>query len=398
MADFPTFRELFRTGRDEILTKNSRLSLDILEREGSDSNALMAGSTAIGDEVIGQLTEAEAALYLDSSEGQKLDRLAFDRYQLLRKPASAAFVSASFTTTAPAPAAFAIPTGTKLGTSDGRQFLTVVPAAFPLGSTGPVVVACRSALAGLSQAVKQDQIRSILSQIPGSPTDLVVTNPVGSAGADDAESDESLRDRAKRFFPSARRGTESAIVTAALNVPGVRTAVALEAIDQDGRPVQSNALIITDAFTEALVDVSPIPAAYTTQSQLLAQEVFNALYEWRSMGIYIAVTLGSVILQGVTLGLRFQAGVDVDLVAFRARSAIVNYMNSLPAGATFQVLQAIEALRAVSGLVVTGGEILSPSGDVVPRQLEVLRTTLGLVVASSLQPDVALQGTTNPDA
>ncbi len=397
MADFPSFPEIFRVGRDEILTKNSNLSLDAIERQGTDVNALVAGQAAIGDEVIGQLVETEASLFLDSAEGEKLDRLVFDRYQLLRKPASSALATVEFTTTAPAPASFSIPINTKLSTSDGRQFLTLIAATFPIGTTGPVSVAVRSALAGLNQAVKKDQIRSIVSPITGSPSDLASDNPLASSGADDAEQDEALRDRARRFFVTARRGTIFAIETLALAVPGVRTAFAFEALSPDGRQAISNQLLITDAFTETLIDVSPTPAAYQLQTQLLAQTVFNSLVNTRAMGIFISVTLASVILQGVTLGLRFQAGVNVDLVAFRARVAIVNYTNALASGETWEVSKALDALRTVPGLVVTGGEILSPAGDVVPKTLEVIRTTTGLVVASTIQPDIALQGNTNPD-
>ncbi len=397
MGDFPTFDEIFRVSRDEILTKNSNLSLDAVERQGTDVNALVAGQAAIGDEVVGQLVETEASLFLDSSEGEKLDRLVFDRYQLLRKPASSALATVEFSTTAPAPASFSIDIGTKLSTSDGRQFLTLVATTFPIGTTGPVSVATRSALAGLNQAVKKDQIRSIVSSITGSPSDLAVDNPLASSGADDAEQDEALRDRARRFFVTARRGTIFAIETLALAVPGVRTAFAFEALSPDGRQAISNQLLITDAFTETLIDVSPTPASYQLQTQLLAQTVFNSLVDTRAMGIFISVTLASVILQGVTLGLRFQAGVNVDLVAFRARVSIVNYTNALASGETWEVSKALDALKTVPGLVVTGGEILSPAGDVVPQALEVIRTTTGLVVASTIQPDIALQGNTNPD-
>lgn len=395
--DFPTFAELFRVGRDEILTKNSNLALDAVERQGTDVNALVAGQTAIGDEVIGQLTETEASLFLDSSEDAKLDRLVFDRFQLLRKPASSALVTVEFSTVAAAPAGFSIPNGTKLSTADGRQFLTLVDASFLIGSTGPVAVACRSAQAGLNQAVQSDRITSIITPIPGSSSDLSVTNPLASSGADDAEQDEALRDRARQFFVTARRGTRFAIEQAALGVAGVRTAVGFESLDATGQQVISNQLYITDAFTEALLDETTVPVSYQTQGQLLSQEVFNALADWRGMGIYIAVSLASVVLQGVTLGLSFQAGVSVDLVAFRARVAIVNYTNSLVSGATWSIAAARDALRLVPGLVITEGEILSPTGDVVPRPLEVIRTTTGLVVASTVQPDTALQGSANPD-
>ena len=73
-------------------------------------------------------------------------------------------------------------------------------------------------------------------------------------------------------------------------------------------------------------------------------------------------------------------------------------MNSLAPGASFVRADALQALRSVMGLFITGNEIASPAGDVVALPLQVLRTTLGLVAAVSVQPDRALQGSTNPDA
>ena len=75
MADFPTFSELFRIGRDEILGNNSQLTRAVIERQGSDANILVAGMTAIGDEVIGQLALVCAALTLCVSSGRALDKM-----------------------------------------------------------------------------------------------------------------------------------------------------------------------------------------------------------------------------------------------------------------------------------------------------------------------------------
>ena len=72
-------------------------------------------------------------------------------------------------------------------------------------------------------------------------------------------------------------------------------------------------------------------------------------------------------------------------------------MNALPPGATFSRAEASDMLRLVPGLIVSGDEVISPTGDVVPLTLQVLRTTMGLTIASTVQPDFALQGSANPD-
>ena len=101
MPDLPVFEDLFRIARDEAMLRNGRISREAIEREGMDANILMAAGTAIGDEVVGQLGALEAAVFLDSAKGAALDRLVFDRYSLVRKPASAALGTVTFTTTAP---------------------------------------------------------------------------------------------------------------------------------------------------------------------------------------------------------------------------------------------------------------------------------------------------------
>jgi hypothetical protein len=398
MADAPTFQELFRIARDEALSRNGKLTREVIERQGSDANVLMAAGAGAADEVIGQLVKTAADLYLDSAKGTALDRLVFDRYGLVRKSAAPALGSVEFTTTAANPSSFAIPSGTKLSTADGRQFVTTASATFAAGGTGPVTVAVRSVLAGASQQARANTITSIADAINGSPDDLRVNNALATAGADDEEKDEQLRERARQFWTSARRGTLGAIQSAALAVSGVRKATAFEAIDALGRPAGAVQLILADAFTEQLVAVSPTPAAYQAQSQVLADEVFGALYDVRAAGIYVQVQVAQVTLQGVSLGLSFQGGVNVDQVALQARATVAAYVNTLAPGSPLRVANLVTVLRTIPGLIVTGNEVISPAGDVTPDTLEVLRSSLSLVVAVSLQPDRAIQATTNPDS
>ena len=398
--DLPGFQELFRVGRDEILVRQRLLTAAAVEREGSDANIDVAAAAACADEVMSQLAQVAASVFLDSASGAALDRLVFDRYGLLRKPASAAMTSVQFRLPAPNPAAFQIPVGTLLQTADGVQFVTTVAELFPFNSAGPVTVAVRSTLAGAEQQVGPNVITNLISSIPNAPSSLAltVTNPFASAGADNEESDDSLRDRARRFFLTARRGTLAAIEAAALGVPGVRTAKALEVLDGLGRPARFVALVITDAYTDALADLSVTVPTYAAQSQVLTTAVFNALDDVRAAGMYVQVMVAKMVLQPVQLRLSFLAGANVDFVAIQARAAIVNYTNSLAPGQTWVRDDAQTALRSVAGLFYTGEEIDSPAGDVVCKPLQAIRTSLALVSAVSAQSDKTLLVTTNPDA
>lgn len=398
MADFPTFNDLFRVGRDEILLRNASISRDAVEREGMDANVIVASSAAVGDQVVGQLSKVEAALFLDSAKGAALDRLVFDRYGMIRKPAAASVGTVQFATTLPAGVTFTIPVGIRLATPDGTQFVTDESVVFTAATVGPVACAVRSVLAGGSQNVKAGQITSLVTSITSQPSDLVVSNPFATAGGDDAEDDDSLRDRARRFFTTVRRGTLGALEEAALGVPGVRKAKAFEVVDALGRPARVVQLVIADSFTEQFVDFTTVPPRYQVQSQLLSTTVFNALAEVRPAGTFVDVIVGNVILQSFQLALSFNAGADVNSAALQARAAIVAYVNSLVPGAPIVLEDALKLLVNVPGLATNGNNIVSPAGNVVPRATQVLRTSLALVTAISAQTNQPIITGTNPDA
>jgi len=399
MADAPSFEDYFRIARDTMLSRNSKLTREVIEREGTDTNSIVAAIAAVGDDLSAQLVRAQGSMLLSVAKKKDLDRLVFDRCSgMTRKPASQALGTVLFSTTAPSPSTFSIPKGVKLQTSDGKEFITWVDATFNVGSTGPVAVEVRSVFPGLENQARIGTITSVVTPIVGAPTDLRVTNTVATTGADDEETDDQLRARARLFFTTARRGTLPAIEFAARGVAGVRTATAFEGQDQLGRPARFVNLIVTDAFTEALMDLDPTPASYQSQSQTLANQVFNALSDTRAAGIFVQVQVASVVMQAVTLGLRFYAGSDADTVAMNARGVIAAYINSLAPGQDLTIANMIQRLRTVSGLDVTGQEILSPAGDVNVAPLQVLRSSSAIVVATSVQPDRTLQGSNNPDA
>ncbi len=398
MPDFPTFTDYFRVARDETLLRNSKVSRDAVEREGADANILVAAIAAVGDQCTGQLASAEANLYVDSAAGDGLDRLVFDRYGIVRKPASASVGTVQFRTTTGAPTTFTIPIGIRLQTPDGIQFVTAESVVFTAGTVGPLACAVRSVLAGGGQNVKAGRITSIATPITSQPSDLTVSNPFATAGGDDAEEDESLRERARRFFSTVRRGTLGALEEAALGVAGVRKAKAFEVVDVLGRPARLVQLVVTDAFAEQFVNYDTVPPRYQVQSQLLSTSVFNALADVRPAGIFVQVYVANVVLQPVQLALTFNAGADVNTAALEARGAMVGYVNGLPPGQPFVLDDALNVLRNVVGLAPSGNSIITPAGNVSVKTLQVLRTSLGLVTAVAAQTDQPIVTGSNPDS
>lgn len=391
MADLPTFDDLFSVARDEVVARNALVTREAVEREGTDANALVAASAAAGDEVVGVLARTEAALYSDSSKDVKLDRLLIDRLNLFRRPAAAGFVTLEWTSTAPAGAAFSIPVDTRVAAADGSLWVTLTAVTFPAGSTGPVRVAARSAAAGLNQQAKAGVLTNIVDMPTGAATGLAVTNPLASAGCDDAERDEEFLGRSRAYLATLARGTVPAVQAAAAAYPGVRSVAAFEAIDGDARPARVIQLVITDAFTDALVG-EVTPPAYATQSQALAAAVAasDLMQEARAGGIQVLVTVAQVVIQVVHLSLTFSAGADADAAAYAARQRVVAYVNSLAPGQRFVRSDCAAALQTVAGLLVTGAEVLSPAGDVVPQTLQVLRTNLAAVAVVSALPEAAV--------
>lgn len=383
MADFPSAPDLLRIARDEVLLKNSQLTRDIVERAGSDANALTAASVAVGDAVVGQLIRVTAALSIDNAKGADLDRLLFDRFQLTRKDASPALGSVVLSASVAVVGSFLIPVGTVFQTTDNKQFASTAERTFLSGQTSSPSVPVASVLAGLGQQVRPASIRAIVSSIAGAPAGLTVTNALASSGADDAELDDDFRARGKLFYQTARRGTLLAIQAGALAVPGVRRATVFEEVDPDGSAARVVELVVADAFTEQLVLAAVLPVAYAAQSAELTAAVQAGLSDVRAAGIQVVVTTASVVLLGVTLGLRFRPSVDVEATSQAARAATVSYVNSLAPGASFVVADLVEVLRGVPGLQVLGGEVLAPTLDQSTLPASVYRTSLGLVTVTT---------------
>ena len=380
--DLPTRADLWRVAQDEALRLNPALSLAEINREGSDLNIAVAAGVAIGEQLVAQLARAIAGQNYGTARSQQLRRLVADRTggEVVAKAAAPALGSVDFSSALGASGNFLIPQGTQLQTPGGLVFVTTAPATYPAGGHGPVSVPVRSVQAGASQQTPHDQIRSVLTALPGAPTDLAVTNPLATFGADDAEQDPQLVARARQFFPNARRGVLGALVNGALAVPGVRTAAAFEYVDPSGQPARAVELVVADAYTDALASLTAPPAGYAAQAATVASQIALSLDEYRAAGIPVLVRVAQVQLLQVNLALVVQSGADLLAVPARAQAAVVAVINALPPGATLTIDALVTALKAVAGLVrVSPTSITSPVTDVAALPLQVLRTTPALV-------------------
>lgn len=365
-GDIPTFDDFFQVARQEWRLRNPSISVAEIDREGSDSNIQVAVAASMASEATRYMVLLYQSLLLDSAKGKDLDRLVADRYNLLRNPAAPSVVDVTFSRSAITGGPGSIPVGTKLATTDGKQFLTIEIADFGAADLSVSGVGTESVLAGRATKISANQLTKILDTV--FDTTITVANPSESAGGADEESDENFRERARDFFPSARRGTLAAIEFGARTVAGVKWTTALDVLDPDGLPAEAVDLYIADGDD--------------TYNVTLITNVKNALVFWRAGGILVNVKGGVISFQAIQMTLQFEAGRDSVQLAADVRAGILLHVNALKIGETLYEADLLRLARTVRGVIVNSTAVVVPVGDVVPQAGQFIRTRADLVTFS----------------
>jgi uncharacterized phage protein gp47/JayE len=260
-----------------------------------------------------------------------------------------------------------VPIGTRLTTLTGFEYITTTVATFgvfDLESTANV----RASQAGkATQAAANAIVRFVQPGLLFDAT-LQVNNDEATAGGEDAEDDETFRNRVRDFWRVARRGILAAIEFGALTVPGVVTAQAIEALTEGNQPARVVNLYIADSTGVASV--------------VLGQAVRSALDEYRAAGIAVIIFTSAPFIVEITLDLRFRANVDTVTLTDNVRGAVVEFVNSLPVNGTLYVAQLYSVLQRFTedGLIPDQASIVAPVGDLVPDVGQTIRTTRENVV------------------
>lgn len=375
-VSLPTREDYFQTGAQEIFARSSarplgsRLSPEAVFTEGTDINVIVAAASAMADEGTRHVALRFAALYLDSAEGEDLDRLVSDRFSptVVRKQAGPSVVLLSFSRPIPpsAGAADTIDVGAKFRTSGGTEFELTQAAALPAGSSGPVTATAQAVLAGSGGNVDAGTITQFV-QAPDDPQ-IVVTNAEPASGGADVETDESLRERARDFFRTARRGTLAAIEFGALTVDGVLAASAEEIVDAFGSPTGHVRLFISDARGQS--------------NQLLAEAVENALLEFRAAGVVVTVVTTVPRLEAIDYVVSFRSGTDTRAAAQQLKALTVSAVNLLDPSEPLLRSMLFALARSIPGAIVPSSAVPVPAGDVQPDAGEVIKTSLDLVTVN----------------
>lgn len=353
--------DYYDIGRRHVLTHATRINPTTVDTDGSDINIILGASSYMANAVARQNIERINSLMLDATEDEDLDRLAWDRYQEVRKGATAAVVPIELERPTAALGAGNLPIGTKLLSLDGIEYILTTAAIFG-ASTLRTTANGRAAQSGKEYQVGANQIRRFDKPNLIFDQTIAVNNSEPASGGEPAESNDVFRERVRGFFTAARRGIAAAIETGALTVPGVESAQVFEQLDEDGNPSGYVELFIADSSGVA--------------NQTLGVRVTEALEEFRAAGIPVAINTSRPVIVDLAFRLTFRAGVDTSTLRDQVRAAVVTFVNSLGVNETLLVadLQAVLSRFKSQGLIVNQNTIVEPVGDIVPTQGTTIRT------------------------
>lgn len=357
--DAPTQLDLFEAGKREALISPTRFDAAIIDTEGSDVNILINVSASMAEEVVAYVQSRYNALFLSTATGDDLDRLVYDRFQIVRHSAHSAVATLTLTRSDTAAGA-TVPSGSTFTTATGIAFSTINDVVFPSGSGGPLTVSAIAVNTGAQGNVGVGTITVVADA--GGVDGVSVTNTETAAGGQEAETDDELRDRARNFFFDARRGTRSALESGATATAGVVFAKAEEILDSEGQPSGFVELFIADVNGQA--------------NEALADSVRDSLDEYRALGVPVTVYASNPqYIDIVATGLLFEAGYNTTQVLSNARAAIVSAVNTTEPNQVLRRSTILSALSGIDGLIVPNDALSEPAGDVTPAQGNTIRTT-----------------------
>jgi uncharacterized phage protein gp47/JayE len=366
VADLPTQRDLFAAGRREAILSPTRFTRSIIDTTNSDINIVLNVAAAMGEEVAAYVQAALNALTLSNATEEDLDRLVYDLYQLRRHGAQAAVATLSLSRVVTT-SGLTIPAGSAFS-GLGATFTTQASVSFAAGNPGPILVTAVADRTGPDGNLPAGAINNTVTAFSQT---VLVTNPQAAAGGRDQETDVQLRDRARDFFITARRGTRAAIEFGALQVSRVVQATAEELFQiANGHPALRVALYVADANGQA--------------NAAMAAEVTRSLDEYRALGVPVqAIAAVPQYVNITATGIQFAAGADTEQVLASATQALLALVNSTPPGATLYRTAIQGTLAGVSQLIVPATALTAPAGDLVPSTGTVIRTTADRITLTS---------------
>lgn len=331
---------------------------DLAFVEGDVTVADAHGSGIMADAVLRFAWQAFRDTFIDGAEKDALSALVNDRLNIQRFGAEAAVGSVRFTRTSGG-AGGTIPAGTRVGAAaepDGAQVVvtTNVPIVVGAANNGPFDVAVTAQQTGPEGNVAAAGLTRIMDVLFDST--FSVTNPTTMAGGNAAEEDPALRERARAFYGTLRRGTLAALEFGAKQAVGVSVATARE----------------DDAA--GLVYVTVSDSSGNSNAQLIAAAVAE-LENWRAAGVNVEVLGGTRTLVDLTISLVVRVGFDVAAQATLLQDAVAARIDGVPAENGLYLDTVIAAIIGVFpdeildvqfNQVVRGGVTQAANTDPIP--------------------------------
>lgn len=347
----PSFDDLVIDGQSEMQARRPDLQFN----EGDVALAIVHGGAAMADRTIGYAAELFKATFLDLAESTDLDTLAYDRYNLVRVPATSAQVTLTFARTSGG-AAGVIPAGTQVNTvqtvgNTQISFTTDALVNVPLADNGPFTVAATALVSGSSGNVAA----ATLTEVGALFDTFTVTNAAAAAGGNSAESDTNLRQRCRAFYQTLRRGTADALEFGAKQVASVRFVSVVE--DLSGYVT----VVVSDQDGNSTVE--------------MVSDVETELEEWRCAGVPVTVEGGTPYEIDLALTLDVDDGFDVTVASADIISAIEAKLDNTSPGDTVTLHEIIAAIiglfpndiRKVNFIsIYANSGALSTSADITP--------------------------------
>lgn len=353
----PSFDELVALGQAEAVARRPRLGF----ADGDITEAQLHGSAAMADHVFGLAAKLFRDTFFDGAVGDALTALVDDHCNIQRKGATAATVNLLVLRTSFGGAG-TIPAGTRFGCTkapDGSQvtFTSNANVAVPSGQNGPFTVACTAVDTGPEGNVADDATLgwTILDTLFDAT--LTATQDEDAGGGNVEESDAELRQRAKTYHQTLRRGTLAALEQGALMISSVHSARAVE-----------------DPGT-FLVTVVVADSDGGSSLQMVA-DVTAELENWRCAGAPVTVSGGTKVLVDMTIKLDVvKPGFDTTAASTDLIAAVTAKINGRRGGETVYLDTVIATVIAVAPdyieavsvtQLLVAGVVQNPIGDVVP--------------------------------
>lgn len=376
-APFPTREDFFQVGAREILARASlrpagkRVTAAAVYTVGTNVNSALAGCAAMADEVMRHTAIRFGELYLDSSEGDALERVVTDRVapDLTRKKPSPSLVELTIArvVSPESGSPTTLESGRIVRTQTGIEFELLSDVSFGANVLGAAKVDAQALSAGSDGNVAAGTVVSF-AEVP-QDSGISVTNLEAAVGGSDIESDRDYLIRAKMELASRARGVTGAIEAAILRVPGVKWAIVEEVLEQ-GDPSGVLRIYVSDANGRS-------NAALLEQARVAALPV-------RIAGMVPSFVSVSPQLQSVWYQLDFDVGTNLAAARSQLKSLTVAMVNELSPGESLTRSMLFAIARSVPGAIVMGNSIVSPGGDVSPGVGKKLTTNASLVLVNGV--------------